>query len=186
MEIRPFRPLTPRTRRTVARRAGILDTKVDIEAASCGGSEGAGTQEQKRQIGFEASCDGGSVARSARSVLVYASTHRRQRAASVRRIGGEVLLLVGHPGLEPGANGLRTQRRTANKALFVSDSDTPAPAIAVTKGHHATYSGHRDRLDRAGLVAKIHAALDAKAVTPDDAANLVALIEGTLASRHKN
>jgi hypothetical protein len=43
-----------------------------------------------------------------------------------------------------------------------------------------------DRLDRAGLVAKIHAALDAKAVTPDDAANLIALIEGTLASRHKN
>ena len=27
-------------------------------------------------------------------------------------------------------------------------------------------------------------ALDAKAVTPDDAANLIALIEGTLASRH--
>ena len=93
---------------------------------------------------------------------------------------------VGHPGLEPGANGLRTQRLALHKALFVSDSDTPAPAIAVTKGHHATYSGHRDRLDRAGLVTKIHAALDAKAVTPDDAANLIALIEGTLASRHKN
>ena len=40
--------------------------------------------------------------------------------------------------------------------------------------------------DWAGLVAKIHAALDAKAVTPDDAANLIALIEGTLASRHNN
>ena len=92
--------------------------------------------------------------------------------------------LVGHPGLEPGANGLRTQRLALHKALFVSDSDTPAPAIAVTKGHHATYSGHRDRLDRAGLVAKIHAELDAKAVTPDDAANLIALIERTLASRH--
>ena len=114
------------------------------------------------------------------------SKHRRQRGRLVRRIGSDLLFLVGHPGLEPGANGLRTQRLAGHKALFVSDSDTPAPAIAVTKGHHATYSGHRDRLDRAGLVAKIHAALDAKAVTPDDAANLIALIEGTLASRHKN
>ena len=59
--------------------------------------------------------------------------------------------VVGHPGLEPGANGLRTQRLALHKALFVSDSDILAPAIAVTKGHHATYSGHRDRLDRAGL-----------------------------------
>ena len=70
-----------------------------------------------------------------------------------------LLSLVGHPGLEPGANGLRTQRLALHKALFVSDSDTPAPAISATKGHHATNSGHRDRLDRAGLVAKIHAAL---------------------------
>jgi hypothetical protein len=30
-----------------------------------------------------------------------------QRAASVRRIGSETPFLVGHPGLEPGANGLR-------------------------------------------------------------------------------
>jgi len=89
------------------------------------------------------------------------------------QIGSDLPFLVGHPGLEPGANGLRTQRLALHKALFV-------------KGHHATYSGHRDRLDRAGLVAKIHAALDAKAVTPDDAANLIALIEGTLASRHRN
>jgi hypothetical protein len=37
-----------------------------------------------------------------------------------------------------------------------------------------------------GLVAKIHAVLDAKAVTPDDAANLIALIEGTLGSRDKS
>jgi hypothetical protein len=51
------------------------------------------------------------VARSARSVLVYVSTHRRQRAASVRRIGSEMLLLVGHPGLEPGANGQRVRMR---------------------------------------------------------------------------
>ena len=88
--------------------------------------------------------------------------------------------MVGHPGLEPGANGLRTQRLAINKALFVSDSDTPAPAIVATSGH----SGPRDRYDRASLLAKIHAALDAKAVTPDDAANLTAFIEGTLASRH--
>ena len=114
------------------------------------------------------------------------SKHRRQRGRLVRRIGSDLLFLVGHPGLEPGANGLRTQRLALHKALFVSDSDTPAPAIPVTKGHVSTYSGHRDRLDRAGLVAKIHAALDAKAVTPDDADNLIALIEGTLASRHKN
>ena len=118
--------------------------------------------------------------------LICVSKHRSQRDRIVRRIGSEVPFLVGHPGLEPGANGLRTQRLAGHKALFVSDSDTQAPAIAVTKGHHATYSGHRDRLDRAGLVAKIHAALEAKAVTPDDAANLIALIEGTLASRHKN
>ena len=39
------------------------------------------------------------MARSARSVLVYVSKHRRQRAASVQQIGSEVLFLVGHPGL---------------------------------------------------------------------------------------
>jgi len=114
------------------------------------------------------------------------SKHRSQRAASVRRIGSEMPFLVGHPGLEPGANGLRTQRLALHKDLFASDSDTRTRPIPVTKGHVSTYSGHRDRLDRAGLVAKIHAALDAKAVTPDDAANLIALIEGTLASRHKS
>ena len=71
----------------------------DSEPPACGGSEGASRHDQKRQIGFEASCDGGSVARSARSVLVYVSKHRRQRAASVQQIGSEVLFLVGHPGL---------------------------------------------------------------------------------------
>jgi hypothetical protein len=62
------------------------------------------------------------VARSARSVLVYVSTHRRQRAASVRRIGSEMLLLVGHPGLEPGANGLRTQRVRMRNPLYLTIS----------------------------------------------------------------
>ena len=85
--------------------------------------------------------------------------------------------LVGHPGLEPGANGLRTQRRTGHKALFVSDSDTPAPAIAVTKGHHATYSGHRDRLDRAGLLHAIARARKGKVMTEDQALALVVLVE---------
>ena len=47
------------------------------------------------------------MARSSRSALMCVSKHRRQRAASMRRIGSEVLFLVGHPGLEPGANGLR-------------------------------------------------------------------------------
>ena len=117
------------------------------------------------------------MARSARSVLVYVSRHRRQRAASVRRIGSKVLLLVGHPGLEPGANGLRTQRLALSKAFFVSDPDTPAPAIAVTKGHHATYSGHRDRLDRAGLLHAIARAREAKVMTEDHARTLVALVE---------
>ena len=84
----------------------------------------------------------------------------------------------------PGSNLGRPGWKAWFDAFLSGFLNTPAPAIAVTKGHHATYSGHRDRLDRAGLVAKIHAALDAKAVTPDDAANLIALIEGTLASRH--
>ena len=35
------------------------------------------------------------------------SKHRSQRGRIVRRIGGEMPFLVGHPGLEPGANGLR-------------------------------------------------------------------------------
>ena len=84
---------------------------------------------------------------------------------------------MGHPGLEPGANGLRTQRLAGHKALFVSDSETPAPAIAVTKGHHATYSGHRDRLDRAGLLHAIARAREAKVMTADHARTLVALVE---------
>ena len=45
------------------------------------------------------------------------SKHHSQRAASVRRIGSEMLVLVGHRGLEPGANGLR-------KAIY--DSLSPA------------------------------------------------------------
>ena len=55
-------------------------------------------------------------------------------------------LLVGHPGLEPGANGLRTQRLALHKDLFASDSDTRTRPIPVTKGHVSTYSGHRDRV----------------------------------------
>ena len=46
------------------------------------------------------------------------SKHRRQRDASVRRIGSEVLFLVGHPGLEPGANGLRTHLVRAKAPEF--------------------------------------------------------------------
>jgi hypothetical protein len=72
------------------------------------------------------------AARNSRSALLGVSKHRSQRAASVRRIGSEMLLLVGHPGLEPGANGLRTQRRTAHKALLLSDSDTRTRPIPVT------------------------------------------------------
>ena len=82
------------------------------------GPQPASIERQKRQIGFEPSCDGVSVARSPRSVLVYVSRHRRQRAASVRRIGSEVLFLVGHPGLEPGANGLRTQLLRIQNPVF--------------------------------------------------------------------
>jgi hypothetical protein len=130
----------------------------------------------KCQIAFEASCEVVSVARSPRSALLCVSKHHSQRAASVRRIGNEVPFLVGHPGLEPGANGLRTQRLAGHKALFVGDSDTPAPAIAVTKGHHATYSGHRDRLDRAGLLRAIARARAAKIFTDDQAATLLQLI----------
>ncbi len=86
-------------------------------------------------------------------------------------------LLVGHPGLEPGANGLRTQRRTAHKALLLSDPDTLIRPIPVTKGHVSTYSGHRDRLDRAGLLRAIARALEAKVMTEDHARTLVALVE---------
>ena len=87
---------------------------------------------------------------------------------------------MGHPGLESGANGLGTQRLALNKAVFLPFSGSSCRPIVATMGH----SGPRDRYDRASLLAKIHAALDAKAVTPEDAANLIALIEGALASRH--
>jgi hypothetical protein len=43
----------------------------------------------------------------------------RQRAASVRRIGSELLVLVGHPGLEPGANGLRIRARRRHSSQTV-------------------------------------------------------------------
>jgi hypothetical protein len=101
----------------------------------------------------------------------------RFRAASVRRIGSETPFLVGHPGLEPGANGLRTQRRTAHKALLLSDSETLVRPIPVTKGHGSTYSGHGDRLDRAGLLRAIAHARAAKVVTEDHARTLTELIE---------
>ena len=113
------------------------------------------------------------------------SRHRSQRGRIVRRIGSEVPFLVGHPGLEPGANGLRTQRLALHKALFLALIGSSSRPIVATSGHSGPQSGPRDRYDRASLLAKIHAALDAKAVTPDDTTNLIALIEETLASRHK-
>jgi hypothetical protein len=88
-----------------------------------------------------------------------------------------MLVLVGHPGLEPGANGLRTQRRTAHKTLLLSDSDTRTRPIPVTKGHGSTYSGHGDRLDRAGLLRAIARAREAKVMTEDHARTFVALVE---------
>jgi hypothetical protein len=95
----------------------------------------------------------------------------------VRRIGSEMLVLVGHPGLEPGANGLRTQRRTANNALLLSDSDTRTYPIPVTKGHGSPYSGHRDRLDRDAFLRAIARAHAAKIFTDDQAATLLQLID---------
>jgi hypothetical protein len=131
----------------------------------------------KCQIAFEASCEVVSVARSPRSALTCVSRHRSQRAASVRRIGSEMPFLVGHPGLEPGANGLRTQRLTAHKALLLSDPDTPTRPIPVTAGHVPTYSGHRDRLDRAGLLRAIAHAREAKVMTEGHARTLTELVE---------
>jgi hypothetical protein len=96
-----------------------------------------------------------------------------------------MLFLVGHPGLEPGANGLRTQRLALNKALFVPFIVSSSRPIVATSGHSGPQSGPGDRYDRASLLAQIHAALDAKAVTPEKAATLIALIEGALTSRHK-
>jgi len=92
---------------------------------------------------------------------------------------------VGHPGLEPGANGLRTQRLALNKAHFLVLIGSSSHPIVATTGHSGPQSGHGDRYDRASLLAKIHDALEAKVVTREDAASLIALIEGTLASRHK-
>jgi hypothetical protein len=105
------------------------------------------------------------------------SKHHSQRGLIVRRIGSEVRFLVGHPGLEPGANGLRTQRRTANNALLPSDSDTRTRPIPVTKGHGSPYSGHRDRLDRDAFLRAIARARAAKIVTDDQAATLLQLID---------
>jgi hypothetical protein len=73
---------------------------------------------QKWQIGFEASCEAASVARNSRSALLCVSKHRSQRDRIVRRIGSEVPFLVGHPGLEPGANGLRTHLMNAKTPVF--------------------------------------------------------------------
>jgi len=84
---------------------------------------------------------------------------------------------VGHPGLEPGANGLRTQRRTAHKALLLSDSGARTCPIPVTKGQVSTHSGHRDRLDRAGLLRAIARAREAKVIPEDHARTLTELID---------
>ncbi len=72
-----------------------------------GHKQEATSEGQKRQIGFEASCEVVSVARSSRNALMCASKRHSHRGRIVRRIGSEVPFLVGHPGLEPGANGLR-------------------------------------------------------------------------------
>jgi hypothetical protein len=85
--------------------------------------------------------------------------------------------VVGHPGLEPGANGLRTQRPTTHKALLLSDPDTRTRPIPVTKGHGSPYSGHRDRLDRDAILRAIARARAAKIFTDDQAATLLQLID---------
>ena len=142
-----------------------------------GGSEGASSHDQKRQIGFEASCDGVSVARSSRSALMCVSKHHRQRGRSVRRIGSEVLLLVGHPGLEPGANKLRTQQLRGTSADLLANLKRRVVAEWATTGHSGPDSGHRDRLDRAGLLRTIAHARGAKTITEDHARTLVVLVE---------
>ena len=114
------------------------------------------------------------------------SKHRRQRAASVRRIGSEVLFLGGHPGLEPGANGLRTQRLVSKKPLFQALLETSTQSNLATSGHSSPQSGPRDRYDRAGLLRAIARAREAKVMTEDDARTLVALVGlvgGALGSR---
>jgi len=108
---------------------------------------------------------------------MYVSTHHRQRAASARRIGSEVLLLVGHPGLEPGANGLRTQQLRGTSAGLLANLKRRVVAEWATTGHSGPDSGHRDRLDRAGLLRAIARAREAKVMTEDDARTLVALVE---------
>jgi len=75
-------------------------------------------QGQKWQIGFEAACEVASVARSSRNALMCVSKHRSQRGRSVR--GGDLPFLVGHPGLEPGANGLRTQLLRMKNPLYLT------------------------------------------------------------------
>jgi len=65
----------------------------------------------------------------------------------------------------------------AHKAHLLSDSDTLICPIPVTKGHGSTYSGHRDRLDRAGLLRAIARAREAKVMTEDHARTLIALVE---------
>jgi hypothetical protein len=87
-----------------------------------------------------------------------------------------LLSLVGHPGLEPGANGLRTQRRTAHKAILLSGSDTLIRPVPVTKGHGSTYSGHGDRLDRDAFLRAIARTNAANIFTDDQAATLLQLI----------
>jgi hypothetical protein len=86
---------------------------------------------------------------------------------------------VGHPGLEPGANGLRTQRLALRKALFLAFIGSSSRPIVATMGH----SGHRDRLDRAGLLHAIARAREAKVVTEDHARTLVALVEHSAGRR---
>jgi hypothetical protein len=49
--------------------------------------------------------------------------------------------------------------------------------IPVTGGHGSTYSGHRDRLDRAGLLRAIARAREAKVMTEDHARALTELID---------
>ena len=70
------------------------------------------------------------------------SRHRRQRRRSVRRIGSDLPLLVGHPGLEPGANGLRTQPRENESPGISNDSEGDIASRVATKRPETTLFGH--------------------------------------------
>ena len=88
----------------------------------------------------------------------------------------ETPFLVGHPGLEPGANGLRIQERNPPTLCFLNKNVGMSGTEQVTAGLQKTDSRHGAAYSRDELKHKIRRAVEAGVISDEHARTLDELI----------